>query len=199
MAGYVRLVAATCRISGPGVTQEPAVLAFWHEYNLAAAIAARRLRNHRHHVSFSTQTFRGIVMTSMLGALDAGSVELPEEGERSEAARLTRDLARIGREGSSPVVSPDGPVGPYRVAKPGALIVARESGLPLQPWAVAVRPPWRMNARWDRHLVPLPFARIRVEEGSPIRVAPRQPLRPLLAELQAALDAAAARADRRMG
>ena len=31
------------------------------------------------------------------------------------------------------VVSPDGPLGPYRRAKPGALIVARESGLPLQP------------------------------------------------------------------
>jgi lysophospholipid acyltransferase (LPLAT)-like uncharacterized protein len=196
MACYVRLVAATCRVHGPSVTQEPAVLAFWHEYNLAAAIAAHRLRAHRFHVSFSTQTFRGQVMTAMLGALGAGSVPLPAEGRSSEAARLSLELARLGREGASPVISPDGPFGPYRRAKPGALIVAREAGLPLQPWAVAAQPAIRLG-RWDRHIVPLPFCRIRVEEAAPIRVGPRERLRPLLARLQDELDSVAARADRR--
>jgi len=196
MAGYVRLVARTCRVHGPPVNQEPAVLAFWHEYNLVAATAAHRLRAHQHHVSFSTQTFRGEVMTNMLAALNAGSVPLPAEGERVEAASLAREMARLGREGASLVVSPDGPVGPYRRAKPGALIVARESGLPLQPWAVAVRPAFRLGRRWDSHILPLPFCRLRVEEAEPIVVASRQPLRPLLTRLQAGLDDAAARADR---
>jgi lysophospholipid acyltransferase (LPLAT)-like uncharacterized protein len=198
MAWYVRLVAATCQVHGATVSQDQVVLAFWHEYNLAGAVAAWRLRRHQHHVSFSTQTFRGEVMSTMLAALDSGSVPLPAEGERSEAARLSLELARIGREGASTVVSPDGPFGPYRAAKPGALIVAREAGVPLQPWAIAVRPPWRLRGRWDRHVVPLPFCRLRVEEAPPIRVGKRQPLRPLLAELQAALDDAAARADLRM-
>lgn len=198
MAWYVRLVGATCRVRGSSVSQEQVVLAFWHEFNLAAAIAAWRLRGHQHHVSFSTRTFRGEVMSTMLAALGSGSVPLPAEGERSEAARLSLELARLGREGSSPVVSPDGPFGPYRRAKPGALIVAREAGVPLQPWAVAVRPPWRLRSRWDRHLVPLPFCVLRVEEAAPIRVGERVPLRPLLAQLQSALDEVAARADRRM-
>lgn len=196
MAGYIRLVVATCRVEGAAVTQEQAVLAFWHEYNLAAAIAAHRMRRHRYHVSFSTLTFRGRVMDAMLGALDAGTVPLPAEGQRSEAARLSLELARFGREGASPVVSPDGPFGPYRRAKPGALIVARQSGLPLQPWAVAARPAIRLAGRWDRHVVPLPFCRLRVEEAEPIRVGPREPLRPILARLQAALDDATARAER---
>ncbi len=100
LAWYVRLVAATCRVHGPAVNQEQVVLAFWHEYNLAAAIATLRLRRHRYHVSFSTQTFRGEVMSTLLAALDSGSVELPAEGERSEAARLTLELARLGREGA---------------------------------------------------------------------------------------------------
>jgi len=198
LARYVRLVAATCRVHGPPVNQEPVVLAFWHEYNLAGAVAGHRLRPGCHHVSFSTQTFRGEVMNAMLAGLDAGSVPLPAEGERSEAARLSLELARLGREGASPVVSPDGPFGPYRRAKPGALIVAREAGLPVQPWAVVVSPAIRLNGRWDRHVVPLPFAHLRVEQGTPIRVAPRARLRPLLATLQAELDAVAALADRRM-
>jgi lysophospholipid acyltransferase (LPLAT)-like uncharacterized protein len=195
MALYIRLVAATCRPVGPGVSQDQVVLANWHEHNLVVAAAAHRLRRQPHHVSFSTRTFRGEVMTAMLAGLDAGSVPLPAEGERAEAARLSRAMARLGREGASLVVSPDGPVGPYRRAKPGALIVARESGLPLQPWAVSVRPALRLAGRWDRHVVPLPFSRFRVEEGEPIRVGPREPLRPLLARLQAALDEVAARAD----
>jgi len=198
MAIYVRIVAATCRVHGPAVTQDQVILAFWHEDNLAAAVAVHRLRSRPFHVSFSTRGFRGMVMNAMLSGLDAGSVPLPAEGDRAEAARLSLEMGRLGPTGASLVVSPDGPWGPYRVAKPGALIVARESGLGIQPWAIAVRPPWRLNGRWDRHIVPLPFCRLRVEEGARISVGPREPLRPLVAELQAQLDAVAARADRRM-
>ena len=195
MAFYVRLVAATCRVGGGGVTQEQVVLAFWHEYNLVAATAAYKLRRARRHVSFSTQTFRGEVMNAMLAAIGAGSVPLPAENARAEAARLSRELARLGRQGASLAVSPDGPMGPYRRAKPGALIVARESGLPLQPWAVIARPSLRLNGRWDRHIVPLPFGRMRVVQAEPIALGDREPIRPLLARLQSALDEVAARAD----
>jgi lysophospholipid acyltransferase (LPLAT)-like uncharacterized protein len=198
MALYVRLVAATARVEGP-VTQAQCVLAFWHEYNLAAAIAARRMRNHMRHVSFSTATFRGEVMSAMLAALGAGSVPLPGETERAESTRLAREMARLGRDGASLGVSPDGPMGPYRRAKPGALIVAREAGLPLQPWAVRVRPTLRMTRRWDRHIVPLPFCRLEVAEAPAIVVGPREPLRPLLARLQRELDEVAARVDAASG
>jgi lysophospholipid acyltransferase (LPLAT)-like uncharacterized protein len=195
MAAYVRLVAATSRVTGE-VTQEAVVLAFWHEYNLVAAVAAQRRRRHRHHVSFSTQTFRGAVMDAMLAALRSGSVPLPAPDDRAGSARLSLELARLGREGASPAVSPDGPEGPYRRARVGALLVARESGLPLQPWAVSARPSVRLTGRWDRHVVPLPFSRIRVHPAQPIAIPPRAALRPLLAGLQAALDGVAARADR---
>jgi len=180
------------------VSTEPAVLAFWHEYNLVAAVVAHRRRRELYHVSFSTRGFRGQIMNAMLAALDAGSLPLPAPNATGEAARLSLEMARLGREGTSPVVSPDGPFGPYRRARPGAIIVARESGLPIQPWAVAVRPPLRLGGRWDRHIVPLPFSRIHLEAGEPLIIGPREPLRPRLAELQAALDAVTARADRRM-
>jgi lysophospholipid acyltransferase (LPLAT)-like uncharacterized protein len=194
MAAYVRLVGATCRVDSE-VTRDQVVLAFWHEYNLVACIAAWRLRRGSRHVSFSTQTFRGEVMNSMLASLGAGSVPLPAEGERAEATRLSREMAALGRDGASLAVSPDGPEGPYRRAKPGALIVARASGLRLQPWALHASPAIRLNGRWDRHIVPLPFARLRVEEADPIEVHEREPLRPLLTRLQAALDEVSARAD----
>jgi len=197
MAAYVRLVAATCRVEGRPLTGEQVVLAFWHEYNLAAAIATWKMRPHARHVSFSTQTFRGEVMSAMLERLNAGSVPLPAEADRAQAAWLSRRMARLGREGATLAVSPDGPGGPYRRAKPGALIVARASKLPLQPMAVVAVPALRLSGRWDRHIVPLPFCRVRVELGRPIEVGERQALRPLLARLQQALEEVAERADGR--
>ena len=198
MALYLRLVAATARTSGPTVFQGQAVFAIWHESNLVAATAAFRLRATKRVISFSTRGFRGIVMNTMLEKTGSGVVALPAEQNRAESARLALEMARIGKAGESLVVSCDGPLGPYRVAKPGVLIVARESGIPIQPWAVSIRPAIRLSGRWDCHLVPLPFCRMRVDEGVQISIGARQRLKPRLAELQAELERVATLADRRM-
>jgi len=173
----------------------------WHESNLVAAIAMWKLRHDRRAVSFSTRGFRGIVMNTMVRSLGAHVVTLPddEKGQRAEATALVRDMAELGRSGHTLVVSPDGPIGPYRIAKPGVVIVARESGLPILPWALASRPPFRLSGRWDRMILGLPFGRLRVIEGPLLRVAERDRIKPRLAELQAALDEVQARADRAAG
>ncbi len=200
MALYVRLVARTARFSGPPVSQRQMILAIWHESNLATAVAAYRLWHDNKAVVFSTRGFRGIVMNTMLEKIGSGVVTLPDPdaGRQAEAASLARMMARIGQSGWNLVIACDGPLGPYRVAKPGVLIVARESGLPVQPWALAVRPAMRLKGRWDRHLVPFPFGRIRVYEGSVLQVGSRDRLKPLLGELQAELVRIAEEADRRM-
>lgn len=197
---YVRLVAATSRVSGPPISQGPCIFAIWHESNLAAATAAWKLRDDKRVVSFSTRGFRGIVMNAMLESVGAGVVTLPDvsRGSRGEAARLSAELGRLRRAGWSVVISCDGPEGPSRVAKPGALIVAREAGVPVLPWAVACRPPVRLHGRWDRQLIPLPFGRMRVDEGELIRVGPREPIKPKLARLQSELTRIAELSGRRM-
>ena len=200
MAGYVWLVGRTTQFSGLPINQGQVILAIWHETNLAAAITVWRLRDDKQPVVFSTRGFRGIVMNTMLRTFGARVVTLPDEGTatRAEAASLTREMARLGRSGASLVISCDGPFGPYRVAKPGVAIVARESGLPIQPWAIAARPPLRLNRRWDRMIVPLPFGRLRVIEGAMVGIGPRDRLKPRLADLQAELDRVQALADDRM-
>lgn len=200
MAAYVALVAHTCRVSGPPINQEQAIFAIWHESNLLSAIAAWKLRRDRHPVVFSTRGFRGIVMNTMLRSFGADVVTLPAEGAatRGEATSLSREMARLGREGRSLVISCDGPFGPYHVVKPGVLIVARESGLPIQPWAIASRPPFRLQGRWDRMILALPFGRLRVYQGEVISVGERDRIKPRLAELQAELERIQAIADERM-
>jgi len=189
MALYLRLVARTCRVIGPA-TRDQVILAFWHECNMAAFVTARKLRGDLPHASFSTQGFRGTVVTTMLerSGTPIRIFELPPEGDRIAGRAFAVRLARLAEEGFSPIVTPDGPFGPAHIAKPGALIVARESGLALLPWALTVRPAIRLTGRWDRQYLPLPFCRIRLRAGERIRIGPREPIKPRVRELQAVLD-----------
>lgn len=196
MAVYFRLVARTCRISGV-VTDDQAVLAFWHEFNHACFVVALARRRRLPHASFSTRGFRGVVITTMMRRAGAQVrvLSLPAEGDRAGGRDFAVRLAALSSSGYSPVVTPDGPFGPPRVVKPGALIVARESGLPIQPWSASVRPAIRLTRRWDRQLVPLPFSRIHLAAGAPLTVGPRERLSRRVADLQRAMDEVTAQAE----
>ena len=201
LAFYLRFVAATARI-GP-VSREQAVLVFWHEYNLSLFALAAARRGDLSHASFTTDTPRGTVIRTIFESLARRPdqvVVLPPPGERDPAAGrvLARRLGELGSGGFSIVVTPDGPWGPYRVAKPGALIVARQAGLSILPLAVRARPAIRLAGRWDRQLLPLPFCRLELVPGERIDVAARAPLRPLATALQGALDRVTAAAERRL-
>jgi hypothetical protein len=194
-------VARTARI-GP-VTRETVVLAFWHEYNLALYAIASARRGDLGHASFTTDTDRGTVIQTIFESLARrpGQVvilRLPDEGQAAQSRALARRLGELGASGYSVVVTPDGPWGPYRVAKPGVLIVARQSGLPVVPVAVRARPAIRLARRWDRQLLPLPFSRLTLVTGSPMTISRDQPLRPLVPAVQAALDAVTATAEGRL-
>lgn len=189
MAVYLRVVARTCRVSG-SVTRDQVLLAFWHEGNMAAFVVARKVRGELPHASFSTEGFRGTVVTTLLerSGTPVRVYELPPEGDRAAGRAFAIRLARLAERGFSLIVTPDGPFGPAHVAKPGTLIVARESGVSVQPWGFEVRPRIRLIGRWDRQLLPLPFCRIHVRAGHRLAIGPREPIKPRLPELQADLD-----------
>jgi hypothetical protein len=189
LALYLRLVVRTCKVIGPA-TRDQVVLTFWHEFNMMTFVVARKRRGDLPHASFSTRGFRGAVITAMLrnSGTPVEVFELPPETDRAAGRAFALHMARVAESGASLIVTPDGPFGPHRVAKPGALILARASGLPIQPWAMSVRPSIRLRARWDRQLVPLPFCRIRVMEGERMSVPPREPVRGLVALVEAELN-----------
>jgi lysophospholipid acyltransferase (LPLAT)-like uncharacterized protein len=189
LAIYLRMVVRTCRVIGHA-TRDQVVLTFWHEFNMLTFVVTRKRRGDLPHASFSTSGFRGAVITSMLrnSGTRVEVFELPPEEDRAAGRAFALRMARVAESGASLIVTPDGPFGPYRVAKPGALILARSSGLPVQPWAMSVRPAIRLSGRWDRQLVPLPFCRIRMVEGERMTVPPREPVRGLVAVVEAELN-----------
>jgi lysophospholipid acyltransferase (LPLAT)-like uncharacterized protein len=75
------------------------------------------------------------------------------------------------QEGWSPALAVDGPTGPRRQVKPGAIDLARKSGHPILPLMAIAKSPWILRT-WDAMKIPVPFSKIYVGYGKPICVPP---------------------------
>jgi lysophospholipid acyltransferase (LPLAT)-like uncharacterized protein len=85
-------------------------------------------------------------------------------------ARALRDFyLAVAKEKVSPLVTPDGPKGPRYVAKSGAIMIAQLAGKPIVPISFAADRVFKLRA-WDRFILPLPFARIVLAVGEPMKV-----------------------------
>lgn len=113
---------------------------------------------------------------------------------RESLAEMTRELA----EGRSAAITPDGPRGPRHHAQIGAVVLAARSGKPIVPMGIAAHPAWEMKS-WDSFQIPRPGARAVVVYGEPIEVPAVEDLEPWRVQLEAALNAAEAEADREVG
>ncbi len=71
----------------------------------------------------------------------------------------------IVKEGISPTIAPDGcPRGPRFVMKPGSIFTAQISGKAEVPIAYAASSA-KLLRTWDKFVIPLPFARLRIAIG----------------------------------
>lgn len=80
---------------------------------------------------------------------------------------MKRELER----GGELIIVPDGPRGPGRKLKPGAVKLANETGAFLVPFAFSSKKR-KILKSWDRFLIPKPFTRFVAIYGNPISVGP---------------------------
>jgi lysophospholipid acyltransferase (LPLAT)-like uncharacterized protein len=84
-------------------------------------------------------------------------------------ARALRDYYQaLTQEGVSPAITPDGPRGPPWKFKPGAVLLSQLSQRPIVPMAYAASRAWKI--KWDRFVIPKPFARISIAVGEPVYI-----------------------------
>lgn len=97
----------------------------------------------------------GEMLTRVLNRFKMSTVR----GSSSRGAREAMEQAKIEiRCGKDLAIAPDGPKGPRKMAKKGALLLARETGAPIVPVSFAASRTIRFNS-WDKFCVPLPFTR----------------------------------------
>ena len=142
-----------------------------------------------------------LVSKSKDGEMIASTMELSRIGAvRGSSSRggsaAAREMVEILRAGRAVGITPDGPRGPAREVKEGAVRVAQLSGMPIVPIANAVSNKLELSRAWDRFHLPLPFGRSVVIYGDPIRVGEDDDLATKAAELQRALNTLTSEADR---
>jgi hypothetical protein len=169
-AWLLRALAATWRIEVRGADPlrdaGPLLAGMWHENGL---VAAGVYRDRGYHVLVS-RSRDGERIDRVLARLGFGQ---SSRGSSSRAgAQALLGARRILATGGVAGILVDGPRGPARVAKSGAISAARVSGVPVWPVAFAARPCLRF-ASWDRMRLPLPFARVILRFGEPLAV-PRE-------------------------
>lgn len=131
------------------------------------------------------------VLASFARSIDVQPYPIGTSDQSIAGARNMLELVRLLRQGRYrySYITPDGPDGPARVAKPGAsFLAARADALVLPigsyaPWAYRLR-------RWDRYALPLPFSRIWVAVRPALTLDRGADADPFLSELQVELNEA---------
>lgn len=164
------------------------IYAFWHQRQV-----------------FFTVTHRGdkvavLISRSKDGEMIAETIRLcgvaSVRGSSSRgASQAVRALMETLRSGLDLGITPDGPKGPPRQVKEGALFLAQKLGAPILPVTNAQSNRLVLARAWDHFHVPLPFGRGVVVYGEPILVGPDDDLKAKAAELKARLDAITQEAD----
>ena len=113
-----------------------------------------------------------------------------------KALELLQQWLVDGR-GSYAGLTVDGPRGPFRKVRRGAVDLARRLDLPIIPCSFSARPRWMLTS-WDHMLLAPPFARMLVEFAAPMAVLPDEPAYEAGTRLKAILDNLTANLDREL-
>jgi lysophospholipid acyltransferase (LPLAT)-like uncharacterized protein len=164
LVGSCRVTLQSAHLLEQAKGGEPFIGVVWHE-----------------HLIFLADVFRGtgfaiLVSRSRDGELGARIAHrLGLRTVRGSSSRggeeALGEIVDLARGGASVGFIADGPRGPRRAVKMGAVVAAKLSGRPIVPIACAMRRAIRLNS-WDRMQIPVPFTRIVGRGGDPIHVAP---------------------------
>lgn len=140
---------------------QPWILALWHG-QILPLLAFKRRRRTAAMVSLSRD---GDVLANAFRLLDLHSVR----GSTSRNARpALHAMVRTLRDQWDGAFAVDGPRGPWHQAQAGALIAASRADGVVVPFAAACSNSWRLSS-WDHFEIPVPFSRVAVVLGAPLR------------------------------
>lgn len=140
----------------------PVIYVLWHQY-LSSILLLRRYA--RRPVAVLSSGHRDSRITAVVSRLCHLDVVLGSSTRGAVGGY--RQLLRRLLGGRSICINPDGPRGPAGQLKPGVLQLARQTGCPMVPVALAASRYHRLRS-WDRTLLPLPFSRMVLELGAPL-------------------------------
>ena len=193
-SSLIRLIRATVRLRFEGRKHLDAVcppgsqcvFAFWHRHLLLMVYGGPPPPR----AVWTSQSDAGELITRSMSHFGVSAAR--GSNSRGGLAAL-QAMVRLGKQGHTLCIAPDGPRGPAGEVKPGTLMVAILAGFPILPVAYAARRAWRAPG-WDRLVVPQPFTTVQFVYGEPMLVERGADLEAAAAELKRRLDDAERRA-----
>jgi lysophospholipid acyltransferase (LPLAT)-like uncharacterized protein len=153
--------------------QRNVIFTFWHNrlFYMTYFFAIRYVYCGHKVVVLSSHSKDGEIMAGLESALGASVVR----GSTSRGAiEGLINLYRKASSGYSPVITPDGPRGPKYEVQDGLLFLAKKTGFPIIPISYSADKVHRFKS-WDRFMIPLPFANVKVIYGPPIIISDDMP------------------------
>ena len=144
------------------------IFAMWHEQVLGIMLAHAWTKPYLALASRSKDGDYAAFVATKLGfkAVRGSSRKRGKDKGGKEAIQEYVENLHAGISGGLTV---DGPKGPRRVCKSGAVIMAKETGAAIMPVSARYTSYWEFNS-WDKFKVPKPFSKIIVTCGEPIRI-----------------------------
>lgn len=161
------------------------IFTFWHNrlFYMTYFFTVRYVWRGHKVVVFSSYSKDGEIMAGLESSLGAAVVR----GSTSKGAiEGLISLYRKAISGYSPVITPDGPKGPKYEVQDGLLFLAKKTGFPVIPISYTADKVYRFKS-WDRFMMPLPFAHIKVIYGQPIIASDDMPKEELRKRIKDAL------------
>ncbi|MHB2266157.1 lysophospholipid acyltransferase family protein [Aliihoeflea sp. PC F10.4] len=209
IAGLLRAVKATNRMV-PGsddpatviVPQQPVIVALWHGQHL---LAPAYLPDDLDVVALFSKSRDAELNALVAEKLGFGIVRGSGGREGHDAgkggARALIQMKRMLDQGRNVAMIADVPHGTPRQAGLGIVTLARISGRPILPGAIATSRRKVLEKSWDKTVINLPFGRAAISFGEPITVpdGSDEQMETLRREVTTALNATTARAYQLIG
>lgn len=144
-----RSIGLNCEPHSPDLTRR-VIYVFWHEYLVLPSYLYARPDVH----ALVSPHSDGRFLADVLERLGFRTVHGSSNHGGSEAMR---HLLKISKQ-SHIAITPDGPRGPRRKVKEGAIYLAAKTGMPIVPFAFAYSKSRRVRS-WDELAIPKMFSR----------------------------------------
>lgn len=144
---------------------EKIIAAIWHQRILVCMGYARRFGVYRPSVMIS-QSRDGEMIADAYRRFNFRPVRgSSSRGGKEALSAMVEDLVH----NQMAVHVLDGPRGPRGVLKPGLIVMAQLSAVPIFPVYISCDSAWLLNS-WDRTVIPKPFSTVVARWGEPIYV-----------------------------